>query len=305
MADDPQKQDTGTALNNYFAYQSPEALADLMRTQARMGMAQALYQQGMAGMPAPNQMAGNVVVRNSPMSGLANLLGTYTGSRALTGTGPGNLPDQYVSAQNRLMSSILQGNEQPSQQTQAFAQAPAPQTVAQGTPLGNPPTGMQIAPQSGGGAYNMGGGPTPQTAAVATQQAPVNPMQPTDQDLARLSGQPVGMVTMLRISQSPSYYALLKQYFEAMPAEVKQAGWAGSSAPAAAAAGLAKATTMTARPGGYVGNPLQGFTQLPTAEGTQNVQGPGGWQTNVAFLGLLAFNPRCNMRSKRAGRPER
>src|ERR1700675_1608432 len=61
----------------------PSDITELAKAQARIALSQGLLQQGQQGMPPPNQMAGNVVIRNSPLSGLASALSSYAGSRGI------------------------------------------------------------------------------------------------------------------------------------------------------------------------------------------------------------------------------
>jgi len=71
---------------SYLDILDPTGAIQASQIAQRQAIAAALLQRGMQGMPAPNQMAGNVVVRNSPWQGIAGLADTAAGASGLMNT---------------------------------------------------------------------------------------------------------------------------------------------------------------------------------------------------------------------------
>ena len=292
MADDSKTASGQGSMFPYLALEDPSAAAEMLRVQNQMALAQALMQRGMEGSPGTS-MAGNVAIRNSPLTGLANMLNTYAGGKALTGptNSPSSLPGRYVAAQNALYRNMMSGGNQPSylpssgQQAMAAGPQQVPnQVLPQGavTPASN---GSPVTPLAQGGSYQMGGtGPTPFNASVASNlpAQEKNPLMPTDEDLSKFSGIPEWRIGMMRNMQDPDYTKIAIAYQDKILPEVRRAVSGNRSPSMDAALTAAKETTLTGRAGGYYGNPATGFIQLPTPEGTQNYMGPDGqWHSRT------------------------
>ena len=270
---------------NYLQYQDPEAAIKLAQIQARQGLAQALLQQGMQGSPGTS-MAGNVAIRNSPLTGLANMLNTYSGGRALTNTLPREYAQTYTNMLNGAMNQPQPQSQMPSPASQAMATG-ASQMPNQGLAPGSPTpasNGSPVTPQAQSGPYGMGGtGPTPYNASLQNQIPPneANPLAPNDQALAQFSGIPVQRLTYMRVTGDPKYQDLAVEYQKLVPANVRLAAMAGQSPSTAAAQTLLKANLIApeaVRPGGTMFDPVtrKPIFSAPTGEGGQLQWGPNG-----------------------------
>lgn len=142
------------ATDNLTPIFAPDVITQQQQIAQQQALAQALMQQGMQD-TGRTQMAGNVAIRNSPVSGIANMLSAYLGGNMMNKSRQQQADINRQNSQRMLGMFGANNASMPPATPSGTSAAPAggagPSPQALGTALGGNGTSPLATPAAGGG----------------------------------------------------------------------------------------------------------------------------------------------------------